>query len=361
MSMSFVGSRDFVHRTSPRHSTRGSKQSRSSSVHSPDRRLSIIEEDGFTPPIPPRAHHRPFNRRWHLGDPPRHSFDIPPPQYSSVWNTTGPKGEKLLDVRNNKYIAPRGGLKRICLALFILVALIVGLAVGLIIGLRKRHSSSHSAQPSEDTTSNSGNGTAPFPAGSYTLTSVLNTIKTDCSSEPSYWTCWPYHTYLADPTEAVTNITYDIIAEEDGFVISGSYFQISFSNVSLIMVDPGTDSERYIFNTSTEKVTPLGGKYCYFDHTVVVGNLYTKKSRTYPPASASNATISASAFMANSSSSKYQPWPFAGDMTQSINGGSAVPECYKMDDGRKTDRIMDGIVPKAATDHCSCEYKNFDI
>lgn len=209
--------------------------------------------------------------------------------------------------------------------------------------------------------SSSSNATAPFPAGSYTLTSVLDTIKTSCSSEPSYWSCWPYHTYSDDPAEAVSNITYDIAAQEDGFVISGGYFQISFSNVSLIMVDPGTDSERYTFNTSTEKLTPLGGKTCFFDRTVVVGNLYTKKSKTYPPAPASNGTVSASTVMANSSSSKYQPWPFAGDVTQSINGGSAVPECYKTDNGRKTDRITDGIVPKAATDYCSCGYRNFDI
>ncbi|KAL9614215.1 MAG: hypothetical protein Q9167_001303 [Letrouitia subvulpina] len=320
MSLSFVGSRDFVHRTSPRHSTKGSKQSRSSSVvHSPERRLSIIEEDGFTPPIPPRAHHRPFNRRWHLGDPPRHSFDIPPPKYS-VWDTTGPKGEKLMDVKNNKYIAKRGGAKRICLALFILVALVVGLAVGLTIGLRKRH-----------------------------------------SSEPSYWTCWPYHNYSANPTEAVAKIIYDITAEEAGFVISGNYFQISFSNVSLTMVDRGTDSERYTFNTSTEKLTLLGGTNCSFDRTVVVGNLYTKKPMTYPPVPPSNGTVSASTIMANSSSTTYQQWPFAGDVTQSINGGSDVPECFKMDQGRKTDRITDGIVPKAATDYCSCEYRNFDI
>lgn len=191
--------------------------------------------------------------------------------------------------------------------------------------------------------------------------SVLDTIKTSCSSEPSYWNCFPYHTYSDDPTNAVVNITYDITAEENGYFISSGDFQISFSNVSLVMVDPGTDNERYTFNTSTEKLTPLGGKTCSFEPTVVVGNLYTKKPKTDLSAPAGNGTVSAPTVMANSSSNTYQPWPFAGDVTQSINGGSSVPECYKTDNGRKTDRITDGIVPKAATDYCSCEYRNFDV
>ena len=138
MPPNLVASRDFVQHHFPRHSTNGSKRSRASSTHSPVARLSIIEEDGDTPSMPPKAHHRPFHRRWNLGDPPRISFEKSPPKYS-VWDATGPKGEKLSDMRNNKHIARRGGWKRFCLLALLTIAVIVSLAVGLVFGLRKNH------------------------------------------------------------------------------------------------------------------------------------------------------------------------------------------------------------------------------
>ena len=103
-------------------------------------RLSIIAEDAdvpAVPPVPTKAHHRPFSRRWNLGDPPRHSFEKPPPPYS-VWNITGPKGEKLTDVRNNKYIARRGGWKRLLAIAVLFIAFVIAVVTGLIVGLRNR-------------------------------------------------------------------------------------------------------------------------------------------------------------------------------------------------------------------------------
>lgn len=134
-----VPSRDLADHRLPRHSTNGSKRSRASSTHSPAARLSIIEEDGDIPPMPPRAHHRPFHRRWNIGDPPRFNAEKSPPKYS-VWDTAGPKGEKLADVRNNKHIARRGGWKRMCLITLLTIGMIVALVVGLVFGLRKKNS-----------------------------------------------------------------------------------------------------------------------------------------------------------------------------------------------------------------------------
>ena len=140
MTSNLVAARDFAKGSLPRHSTNGSKRerSRASSIHSPSVRLSIIEEDGDIPPMPPKAHHRPFHRRWNLGDPPRFSFETPPPKYS-VWDEKGPKGEKLSDIRNKKYIARRGGWRRICLIALVIIAIIVALTVGLVVGLRKKN------------------------------------------------------------------------------------------------------------------------------------------------------------------------------------------------------------------------------
>ena len=124
-----------LERSLPRHSAKGSKRSRASSLVGGEARLSIIAEDGFIPTIPdnPR-NNRTFSRGWAFGNPPRHSFEKSPPSYS-FWDVTGPKGERLADVRNNKYIAKRGGWRRICLIALVVLAALVALAVGL----RKHH------------------------------------------------------------------------------------------------------------------------------------------------------------------------------------------------------------------------------
>ena len=128
-------------RSLPRHSTHNAKRSRAGSrASSLDHRLSIIAEDSNPPSLPStnQTHNRPFSRRF-LGDPPRYRDGREPPKYS-VWDVTGPKGEKLGDIRNNVYIAQRGGWKRICLVALIVIACIVALAVGLAVGLHEKHS-----------------------------------------------------------------------------------------------------------------------------------------------------------------------------------------------------------------------------
>lgn len=108
-----------------------------------DTRLSVIAEDGDVqpaPPIPPKAAHRPLAKRFHLGDPPRHSYEKPPPPYSVWTNVTGPKGERLVDVRRKPHIVRRGGWRRLCVVAFVVIALLVGLIVGLVVGLRKKNS-----------------------------------------------------------------------------------------------------------------------------------------------------------------------------------------------------------------------------
>lgn len=140
--MDFVGSPNFSDRSLPRHSANGPRRSRAGSrASSLDHRLSIIAEDSSAPPtIPAQAqtHNRPFRNRF-LGDPPRYSNGSRPPQYS-MWDVTGPKGEKFQDLRDNAYVAQRGGWKRICLIAFIIIACIIALVVGLVVGLRKKSS-----------------------------------------------------------------------------------------------------------------------------------------------------------------------------------------------------------------------------
>ena len=56
----------------------------------------------------------------------------------TLWDVTGPKGEKFEDLRNNAYVARRGGWRRIGVLTAIVIILVVALAVGLAVGLRKK-------------------------------------------------------------------------------------------------------------------------------------------------------------------------------------------------------------------------------
>ncbi|KAI4235038.1 MAG: hypothetical protein L6R40_006584 [Gallowayella cf. fulva] len=366
MAPNLVTSQDFARPNLPRHSSNGSKRSRASSVHSPSVRLSIIEEDAAShPPMPPRAHHRPFHRRWNLGDPPRSSFESPPPKYS-VWDTLGPKGEKLGDVRNNRHIARRGGWRRICLIMLILLTLVVGLAVGLSIGLHKRNSSTPtSPQPAEQTSTSSSAKSSPFPAGSYTLTTHLSTNRTECTSNATLWSCFPYQTYNpSSPTSSLANFTWIITpsssSKNNDFTISSTNnpFSINFPSTPLTILSPNTPEERYTFTTTLDKTTfPAPGQTCYFNATTLQGTLYTKKPKNYP---APLATTTATAEDENENSDAFQPWPYAVDIQQTIAGGDAVPQCFRSTaNGNLGDRMTEGISPRPESATCACEWRNF--
>ncbi len=124
--------------TYPRHSSNGSRRSRANSSTT-DVRLSIIIEDRDLTPRPDKTYfHLPFGRRWIIiDDLPRPSFDRSPPKYS-LWDATGPKGDRLWEVTENRYISRRGGWRRISLIGLIVAAVVVALVVGLAVGLKKK-------------------------------------------------------------------------------------------------------------------------------------------------------------------------------------------------------------------------------
>ncbi|MCJ1270130.1 hypothetical protein MMC22_010024 [Lobaria immixta] len=345
-----------------------SKRSRANSI---DVRLSIIEEDGVPPPPPPKAHNRPFSRRWNIGDPPRASYENPPPKYSP-WVATGPKGEKLWEVRNNKYIASRGGWKRICLVGFVVVAILVALIVGLVLGLKKSKTISNPPEtlPSNSSSPSSPSTTAPFPAGSYTFTTYLDAVATNCTSVSADWQCAPYRTYSDSPSQALA--IYQWIITDSGspsspnLTISSSNnpFNVEFANVSLALVDPDLNSEQYTFTSHFNKVViPSPGLYCYFNNTVVEGTLYTKRAKSGPPAMSGSSTASAAQPTARKdvASDTFEEWKYAVQTTHSIGGGSTVPECFHMNNGVRGERVSDGIKPQAPDDMCSCVYQNYDL
>ncbi|MCJ1301538.1 hypothetical protein MMC08_004339 [Hypocenomyce scalaris] len=334
-----------------------------------DHRLSVIVEDGdaHVRTVPPKAYHRPFSRNWYLGDPPRHSYEKSPPAYR-VWNKPGPRREKLADVRNNKFIARRGGWKRLLILALVIVAVLVALIVGLVLGLRKKkHNSSQASAPPS---SSSSSPTGPFPIGSYALNTFLDTVSTNCTSNSATWRCYPYTTYSSSPTAALATFNWIITASASS---SGNYtisstdnpFAINFVNASLTLLDANAATERYNFQIPINKIVVPSAAItsdnqianCFFNATQFEANLYTKMPKTYPPASSSTASA---ASPSSTAATAFESWPYAVEVTQTIGGGSGVPDCFEVVNGNLGEQITDGLTAQAAGDMCSCAYKNYD-
>lgn len=368
-------------RTLPRHSTnagvrRGSRNaSRSSSL-----RLSIIEEDAnyvpLPPTSPPKTHNRPFHRRF-LGEPPRYSGRSPPTY--TLWDVTGPKGEKFEELRNNAYVARRGGWRRICLVAIIVIACLVALVVGLAVGLHKKHSNSTTAAPATPSSSSSPSA-GPFPVGSYTFTTFLDTATTNCTSNPQSWQCEPSVTYATSATNSQATFNW-IISESNSpsdpssaassLTISSTDnpFSIDFSNATLTLVDAGTENERYTFTTIVRKsVFPTFSVRCDYNDTRFTADLYTSMPKSYPSNSSSSASATSSAATAMATDGaagapaggRFAEWKYAVDATQSVGGGVDVPACYTWQNGQVGSRVTTGYDAMPAADFCSCAYKNYD-
>ena len=212
----------------------------------------------------------------------------------------------------------------------------------------------------------------PFPIGAYSLTTFLDTVSSKCTSQSSTWNCYPYTTYAADPAGAKATFNWIISGSPADLTISSTDnpFAINFANASLKLVDGNTPNERYTFSIPNGKtVIPNGditGKglksACQYNNTVLQASLYTRLSSTYnPDANATSATGTSIAATAvpTSTTGTFQPWPHAVSVEQKINGGTDVPSCYEVQNGKRLDRILNGLDPQPSDSACSCLYKNY--
>jgi hypothetical protein len=357
---------------SPRPSSSRSAHSRNASAEAEanNKRLSAIEENStaYYPsgvPIassPPSATRGTFPRsHWHPG--PRRSVDSLPPKYT-LWDVTGPRGEKLRDLRNNKQIARRGGWKRLLAVVLLLVAVAVGLGVGLGVGLVKnQEADSGPAQPTS--TAAAGNGS--FPQGSYTFAGALASVGTACTSNPATFLCWPYMTYNASTSASAVAFDWVVAAQPSGDLAlssSNNPFAITFSNASLTQHDAGTPQERYSFSLSLDKYVvptgPIDGSStlaaCWFNTTTLAGNLWTR--RPADGGAVANGTANSTAQML----ADWPVWQFAFDVNQTIAGGQDVPECYQQAAaGGEGARITTGLTAQPDSDECGCYWRNYAL
>ncbi|KAF2751610.1 hypothetical protein M011DRAFT_474060 [Sporormia fimetaria CBS 119925] len=293
----------------------------------------------------------------------------------SVWSD----GEKFAIFRNTTQVTQRVGWRKIILALAILIAGIIALAVGLTVGLKKTPNDANAPQSQDplgaETTdrpdpSNTKEpaptdalpppSAAPsgFPVGSYSMVTYLDTIQTNCTSNPATWTCHPSTIYNEDTVAAVASFDWVITSPTEGkYQISSSGdnpYSINFKGAELKLQAEGKDSEHFRFQVShTKTVTPLeplsegedAEVECDFTSTFLQAFLYTKRVRTYPNEDKGEGEGDA----------KSPAWPYAVRIEQSIAGGPDTPKCRKV-----SDKLP--LKEKFATDDpsgsCSCLYRN---
>jgi hypothetical protein len=264
--------------------------------------------------------------------------------------------EKRKTLAEHKQIARRGGWRRLGIVLVVILVIALALGLGLGLGLKAKADNSHRADTSSTSISPGSipADTAQFPLGSYTFTTYLETVATDCASNPATWTCFPYTTFDSDPSKSLATFAWTITpSSSHGYDITSSQdpFSIQFSTVPLNLVDQGEDTERYTFQTpSPKQVSPSSAitgdnsaSTCFYNSTVLQASLYTKMAK--------NST--------DSDSKDSRSWPFAVQIMQLATGGTDVPNCYKTNEGVTGERITDGLAPKQPTDRCSCVYQNF--
>ncbi len=211
-------------------------------------------------------------------------------------------------------------------------------------------------------------GFPAFPVGNFTFNTFLETISTNCTSNASDWTCAPYHTYIDSPSES--KATFDWIinsspSSSSNYTISSTanVFNILFANVSLKLLDEHLQTERYHFRTPFKKVVVPPDALnvrCNYNDSMLEADLYTRLRQVFPDTSYSSTVPAAPQSTATSFSGGQQLWPYAVEITISQEGGPDVPDCHQLNNGVLGPRLTQGIQAKAATDLCSCFYKNFN-
>ena len=180
----------------------------------------------------------------------------------------------------------------------------------------------------------------------------LDTVQTNCTSDPSTWTCAPNVIYNNNPTGALATFEFSITGSSGSYKIAPAGTAdvmngLTFSPAPMSLVNKGQDSENYHFQITFNKVVSatLGGSQatCYYNASTFQGTLYTKTAKTYPLPGQS---------LPNTSN---QQWPFEMRFEEDAPGGAGSPTCFTND----SKNVTAGLVQQDAGNLCSCLYKNW--
>ncbi|KAM3069244.1 hypothetical protein ACMFMG_010756 [Clarireedia jacksonii] len=299
------------------------------------------------PPVPPQTSSRLQS----------HSDHDPPPPYSQ-FNEVEKSEPSAQDIP-----AKRGGWSRLWLIVvpvFCALGLVLGFALSMTIGRRK--SSNTPVQPiNTDNNTNTITTNTAFPARNYSLPTFLTTITTNCTSNPEIWKCYPYSTYSAgNPSDSSATfqwlITSTSISNSPANLTISSTpnpFSIFFNNASLILKDEGLDTEHYFFQIQMQKQTrpdvQLGlenkAATCYFDGTVLEGELYTKIG------------VGAGAIDEGEETGTggFVAWPGRVEVKQIAKAGTGLPRCVDTDGVSLGEFGVGGVGGEKV---CECVYVN---
>lgn len=188
------------------------------------------------------------------------------------------------------------------------------------------------------------------------MVTFLDTVYTNCTSNPATWTCFPYTLYADNPVKAETtfNWTISVGSKPSTYVISSAnnLFGIEFQNAPMTLKDAGNSTEHYWFQVTIDKqvipsqaiTSDSSAATCFFNSTTFTGYLYTKIASSYPPSG-------------QSTGGSNPQWPFAVRAEQTMSGGEGMPNCYQTDNGNLGQQIP--LNATAFGDLCDCLYMNY--
>lgn len=202
----------------------------------------------------------------------------------------------------------------------------------------RSNSNNDSKEPSED-----NNEDAPFPAGSYSFETTLQTASTDCTSRSSTWRCYPYN------IDSNATFFWVLNPSDGGYTISSSEnpFAPSFDNITLSTVDKDGEDERLTFEFDIDRtVIPEDAltednraAKCIFANTKFQATLWTKRGADEN---------------ADKGGSKFAHWPGDVEIVQRKESELGQPVCED-DDGNAIADVQ------ASSGDCTCEYANFEL
>ena len=182
-----------------------------------------------------------------------------------------------------------------------------------------------------------------FPAGTYTIATYLDTVSSECTSNPSTWTCSPGTIFDDDAYKSLAVFKFTITGSDSSYqIVSDDGTTVPPS--SLEMIGKGTDNERYRFQIKQDKRVDTTiddqAATCVFKNMFFRGDLYTKRALDYP---------------LEGQHVEGNKWPFAVKFEQNVSG-EETPTCYK----RGSRDVLDvDITSVDATTMCSCLYRNW--
>ncbi|KAI9692124.1 MAG: hypothetical protein M1822_006354 [Bathelium mastoideum] len=311
---------------------------------------------------------------------------------ASEANSSSIDSERHRILAENRHIARRGGWKRLALILLLLLLTLIALGLGLGLGLSRKLHPSDSTTPSSDFASGTNSSALPtatpgvpssspqFPLGTYSLTTYLATVNTNCTSNSATWTCFPYTTYTSNPSTALTTFNWALSMNgttDNAREISALQdpFALNFASEPLALLDANLPTERYTLNiTLPKQVSPstaLAGangevSTCFYNSTTLQAELYMKMASSNNDSSSTGGGGNGGSGGEDSSGggaggASYPAWPFAVRVEQVATGGEGVPDCYEMENGVVGQRITTGLESEGPASECSCVYQNFDL